>query len=175
MLKEMRGWGKGVLVLSWGEWDGVHIRCCGHGSLRFRSYSDSLLNSAKVSSFLMALTVETCSRCRAQRGCARGRSPRQTWRCFSPSCIRFCLHIRCCGHGHLRFRSYSDSLWKSRNAGPAQSKQRAPAPASGPSPRLGVPSLRHSGGGRKIKIKSQIKSQSKIKGRGKAKRVLRAC
>ncbi len=32
---------------------GVHIRCCGNGFLWFRSYSDSLLNSAKVSKTLL--------------------------------------------------------------------------------------------------------------------------
>ncbi len=57
------------------------------------------------------------------------------------------VHIHCCGHGHLGFRSYGESLWKSRNAGPAQSNQRAPAPASGPSLGLGVPSLRRRSGG----------------------------
>ena len=34
---------------------GVHIRCCGHGCLWFRSYSDSLLKSAKVSKTLLPL------------------------------------------------------------------------------------------------------------------------
>ena len=34
-----------------------------------------------------------------------------------------CVHIRCCGHGHLGFRSYSGSLWKS----PKVSKGLCPA------------------------------------------------
>ncbi|BAQ73822.1 uncharacterized protein POS17_2128 [Pseudomonas sp. Os17] len=32
---------------------GLHIRCCGCGGWRFRSYSDSLLKSAKVSKTLL--------------------------------------------------------------------------------------------------------------------------
>jgi hypothetical protein len=43
-------------------------------------------------------------------------------------------HIRYLGNGGLWFCSYSDSLWKSRNAGPAQNKQRA-------LPRLSAPRL----------------------------------
>src|SRR5476651_1509554 len=37
---------------SWGV-GGVHIRCCGQGRYWFRSYSGSLLNSAKVSKTLL--------------------------------------------------------------------------------------------------------------------------
>ncbi len=52
-------------------------------------------------------------------------------------------HIRFFGSGYWRFRSYSGSLSKSRNAGPGESNQSAFAPPLGTSLRLGVPSLRH--------------------------------
>ncbi len=52
------------------------------------------------------------------------------------------VHIRCCGNCGWRFRPYGDSLWQA-----PQRKQRSSPRASGPSPRLGVPSLRHSSGG----------------------------
>ncbi|MCY1265704.1 hypothetical protein D9M70_140940 [compost metagenome] len=46
------------------------------------------------------------------------------------------VHIRCCGHGHLWFRSYSGSLGK------APSNQGLLPLTFGASPRLGMPSLR---------------------------------
>ena len=53
------------------------------------------------------------------------------------------VHIRCCGNGGWRFRSYSGSLLaNARNAGPAKSNQKVCAPPLGASPRLGMPSLR---------------------------------
>ncbi len=53
------------------------------------------------------------------------------------------VHIRCCGNGGWRFRSYSGSLLaNARNAGPAKSNQKVFAPPLGASPRLGMPSLR---------------------------------
>ncbi|SDA25170.1 hypothetical protein SAMN03159355_03084 [Pseudomonas sp. NFPP10] len=59
------------------------------------------------------------------------------------------VHIRCCGHGHLGFRPYGDSLFS--NAGvPAQQKvSKNACPSMGPSLRLGVPSLRHCSRGRR--------------------------
>jgi hypothetical protein len=47
------------------------------------------------------------------------------------------VHIRCCGHGHLGFRPYGGSLWKS----PKVTKGLLPL-TFGASPRLGIPSLR---------------------------------
>ena len=44
-----RSWGVGGV----GVWGGVHIRCLGNGLLWFRSYSGSLLKSAKVSKTLL--------------------------------------------------------------------------------------------------------------------------
>ena len=55
--------------------------------------------------------------------------------------------IRYLGNGCYGFRPYGDSLWKGRNAGPAQSKQRTLAPTLGTSPRLGVPVIRQVFGG----------------------------
>ena len=52
------------------------------------------------------------------------------------------VYIRYLGNGGYWFRPYGGSLLKSRNAGPAQSKQRALAPTLGTSPRLGVPVIR---------------------------------
>ncbi|MBR7214270.1 hypothetical protein E1K68_16070 [Pseudomonas sp. B2021] len=52
------------------------------------------------------------------------------------------VHIHSSGNGYLGFRSDSGSLWKSRNAGPAQSNQRALAPPLGTSLGLGVPVIR---------------------------------
>ena len=52
------------------------------------------------------------------------------------------VHIRYLEEGCYGFRPYGGSLWKSRNAGPAQSKQRVLAPTLGTSPRLGVPVIR---------------------------------
>ncbi len=54
------------------------------------------------------------------------------------------VHIRCCGNGHLWFRSYSGSLLE----GP-KSKQKVPAPTLGTSPRLGVPERRLESVGRR--------------------------
>ena len=56
-------------------------------------------------------------------------------------------HIRYLGDGGYWFRPYGGSLLKSRNAGPAKSKQKALAPTLGTSPRLGVPVIRHEFGG----------------------------
>ena len=62
----------------------------------------------------------------------------------------FGVHIRCCGHGHLGFRSYSGSLLaNARNAGPAKSNQKVFAPPLGASPRLGMPALRPGSAGRR--------------------------
>ena len=60
------------------------------------------------------------------------------------------VHIRCCGNGHLGFRSYSGSLLaNARNAGPAKSNQKVFAPPLGASLRLGMPALRHGSAGRR--------------------------
>ena len=48
----------------------------------------------------------------------------------------FCVHIRCCGHGHLGFRPYGGLLGK------APSNQGLLPLTFGASPRLGIPSLR---------------------------------
>ncbi|RFD28021.1 hypothetical protein CER19_15925, partial [Pseudomonas sp. GL93] len=45
-----------------------------------------------------------------------------------------CVHIHCCGNGHLGFRPDGGSLCKSRDAGPGQSKQNALAPPLGAPP-----------------------------------------
>src|SRR5471032_3468644 len=59
-------------------------------------------------------------------------------------------NIRCCGNGHLGFRSYSGSLLaNARNAGPAKSNKKVFAPPLGASPRLGMPSLRLESVGRR--------------------------
>ncbi|SDO74619.1 hypothetical protein SAMN04490208_4809 [Pseudomonas poae] len=55
------------------------------------------------------------------------------------------------GNGYVWFRPYGGSLWKSRNAGPAQSNQRALAPPLGTSLRLGAVV----DGAPEIKIKSK--------------------
>ncbi len=57
------------------------------------------------------------------------------------------VHMRYLGKSFYWVRPYGGSLWKSRNAGPAQSKQRALAPTLGTSPRLGVPVIRQVFGG----------------------------
>ncbi|KPU56065.1 hypothetical protein AN403_1790 [Pseudomonas fluorescens] len=56
-----------------------------------------------------------------------------------------CVHIRFLGNGDLGFRPYGDSLFLQA---PKKSKQKKRSPRTcGPSPGLGVPSLRHSSGG----------------------------
>ncbi|MGF6152922.1 hypothetical protein QFZ84_003916 [Pseudomonas fluorescens] len=52
------------------------------------------------------------------------------------------VHIHFCGNGHLRFRPDGESLFQT-----PKRNQKASPQASGTSPRLGVPSLRHSSGG----------------------------
>ena len=59
------------------------------------------------------------------------------------------VHIHFCGQGRYGFRFYSESLLKSRNAGPVKSNPNALAPPLGTSPGLGVPSLRHCSAGRR--------------------------
>ena len=98
------------------------------------------------------------SRCRSGKQCGRA-CPRWRWLDSIELFDGFwgCVHIRCCGHGHLRFRSYSGSLSKSRSAGPVQSNQSALAPPLGASPRLG---FRPSWFNEAPKIKSQIKNRA---------------
>jgi len=55
-----------------------------------------------------------------------------------------CVHIHCCGNGHLGFRSDSGSLLE----GP-KSNQKVLAPPLGTSPRLGVPERRLESVGRR--------------------------
>ena len=55
--------------------------------------------------------------------------------------LGFGVYIRYLGNGWYGFRPYGGSLWKSRNAGPAQSNQRALAPTLGTSLTLGVPQI----------------------------------
>ncbi|VVP67287.1 hypothetical protein PS918_00546 [Pseudomonas fluorescens] len=64
------------------------------------------------------------------------------------------VHIHCCGNGYVWFRP--DGRLPLANAGvPAQPKgSKGLAPASGPSPRLGVPSLRHSSGDTALRLAS---------------------
>ncbi|MCP2225082.1 hypothetical protein OKW12_000460 [Pseudomonas silensiensis] len=57
------------------------------------------------------------------------------------------VHIRFCGNGGWRFRPYGESLLSNaRSAGPAKRNQKVSPQASGPSLRLGVPSLRYPSG-----------------------------
>ena len=51
-----------------------------------------------------------------------------------------CVHIHCCGNGHLGFRLTAGHFGKE-----PQSNQRALAPPLGTSPRLGVPVIRQRG------------------------------
>jgi len=60
------------------------------------------------------------------------------------------VHIRCCGNGHLWFRSYSESLGKTERR-PAPSNQGLLPLAFGASLMLGIPSR----GGKKIKSQSE--------------------
>ncbi len=57
------------------------------------------------------------------------------------------LHRVLCTYPLLRSRPLMVSLLQRLTFEKRKSKQNAPAPASGPSPRLGVPSLRHCSGG----------------------------
>ena len=59
------------------------------------------------------------------------------------------VHIHSCGNGHLWFRSYSDSLFQT-----PKSKQKALPQHPAPSPRLGVPSLRHPSAGHRLRLAS---------------------
>ncbi|MGF6558127.1 hypothetical protein ABIA48_004507 [Pseudomonas sp. S30_BP2TU TE3576] len=70
-------------------------------------------------------TEDPCGSGLAREGCVSGDD------CFVG------VHIRCCGHGRLWFRSYSGSLWKS----PKVTKGLLPL-TFGASPWLGMPSLR---------------------------------
>ena len=79
-----------------------------------------------------------------------------------------CVHIHCCGNGHLGFRPDGGSLSKSRNAGPDKSKQNALAPPLGTSLRLGVPERRLESVGHEFKpafgqrgLTGRLRSRSK--------------
>ena len=111
--------------------------------------------------FLTDLHRSNCGSCRAKRGCdllilllrwervcsqkrsdsrpvSYGCTPIKLWElaCLRPGLFDG-VHIHSCGNGHLGFRSYSGSLWKSAKV------TKALLPLSfGASPRLGIPSLR---------------------------------
>ncbi len=69
------------------------------------------------------------------------------------------VHMRYLGNGWYWFRSYSGSLLKSRNAGPAKSKQKALAPTLGTSPRLGMPVIRPACLTGRLRSKSRFKAK----------------
>jgi len=64
------------------------------------------------------------------------------------------VHIRCCGNGCLWFRPYGESLWQTPECRPSPKEPKVSPLTYGPSPRFGVPSLRHSSGGIALRLAS---------------------